>query len=169
VPLAHFVSAPATIGILRGRLPLSASQAEPETAGEMIQPSGNERILVVEDESVIRELAVRILTRAGYRVTETGHGLEAWNIFQADPDSFDLLLIDIRIPGISGAELARRVRNLRSSTPILLTSGLNFEYLDSEWFHSLGLDFLAKPFNPNTLLARIRMILDGHKKASAEG
>lgn len=122
---------------------------------------------MIEDEDVVRELSVRILTRAGYQVAESANGLHAWDLFRAEPDSYELLFVDVRLPGIGGEELARRVQAVRPTTAILLTSGLNREYLDTDWLQAQGIEFLAKPFNPDTLLARIRMILDGKRKRAA--
>ena len=131
----------------------------------MTRRRGHEKILVIEDEELVRELCVRLLTRAGYDVTATGDGLEAWRIFESDPDAFDLLFVDVWVPGMGGNTLARRALIQRPKLPILFTSGLSFEQLHIDGVLKADVAFLAKPFKTETLLAMIRLLLDYKREA----
>jgi CheY-like chemotaxis protein len=113
---------------------------------------GTETILVVEDESALRSLIELILSEAGYRVVAAADGAEALNLVSREPE-LDLVLTDSIMPRLSGPELVRRLRASRPETRVLQISG----YSD----HGFGEDdFIAKPFEPDLLLRRIREILD---------
>lgn len=116
-----------------------------------------ETILVVEDEAAVRQLAVQALTRAGYRVHQARDGLEAVHVFDEHGDTIDLLLTDIRMPHMSGAELAHYLRARRPAVKLLCISG----YADHET-QTLDAAILAKPFSLDTLLTKVRQVLDTH-------
>ena len=114
-----------------------------------------ETILLVEDEPAVRQLFALALTRAGYRVHEARNGQEALNVFTQHGDGIDLLLTDMRMPFMGGAELARQLRERRRTLKLLCISGYaggsELEFSD---------DFLAKPFSRDQLLAKVREVLD---------
>jgi two-component system, cell cycle sensor histidine kinase and response regulator CckA len=115
----------------------------------------HETILLVEDEPTVRQLFSQALMRAGYRVHEARNGHEAMTLFEQHGDSVDLLLTDMRMPFMGGADLARQLR-ARSKTLKLLCitgypGGTDLEFSE---------DFLAKPFSRDELLAKVREILD---------
>jgi len=114
-------------------------------------------ILVVEDEQLVRAIAVDTLRDAGFNVTEAQHAqdaLEALN--NAD---FDLMFTDIRMPGaFDGLRLADLARDLRPQMKIVLTSGHLAEDPATHRAPGMG-DFLAKPYRPDTLLACIGALL----------
>jgi two-component system, cell cycle sensor histidine kinase and response regulator CckA len=118
-------------------------------------PGKRETILLVEDEAPVRKLFVQALTRAGYRIHEASDGREAVAVFDQHGDSIDLLLTDMRMPYMGGAELVQRLRTRRPSVRLLCISG--YPGGDTS---GLGADFLAKPFSRDALLAKIREILD---------
>jgi DNA-binding response OmpR family regulator len=113
-----------------------------------------ETILLVEDEPAVRQLFSIALTRAGYRVHEARNGQEAMKLFDQFGDSIDLLLTDMRMPYMGGAELARHLRARRRTLKLLCISG----YAGTET--EIADDFLAKPFSRDQLLAKVREILD---------
>lgn len=125
---------------------VSAQQSEPATQ--------RETILLVEDEAAIRQLFTLALTKAGYRVHEARDGQEAMTLFDQHGDSIDLLLTDVRMPYMTGAELARRLRSRRRTLKLLCISG--YAGGDAEFAD----DFLAKPFSRDELLEKVREILD---------
>jgi PAS domain S-box-containing protein len=104
-----------------------------------------ERILCVDDEEAIVEVASLILERLGYRVTGVTDAVRALEEFRARPSEFAAVVTDLGMPGLSGAELLRRVRELRPGVPVVLTSG----YLrpeDAETLQGLGgIDVVLKP------------------------
>lgn len=114
-----------------------------------------ETILLVEDEPAVRQLFAQALTRAGYSVYEARNGQEAMKVFDRHGESIDMLLTDMRMPYMGGAELAHHLRGRRRSLKLLCISGYPGN-LDAE----LAIDFLAKPFSREDLLKKVREILD---------
>ena len=114
-----------------------------------------ETILLVEDEPAVRQLFSQALSRAGYRVHEARNGQEALKVFDQHGDSVDLLLTDMRMPFMGGAELARQLRTRRRTLKLLCISGYagGNELEFSE-------DFLAKPFSRDEMLKKVRDVLD---------
>lgn len=115
------------------------------------------RILVADDETSVREAVGYALQQEGFEVTLAQDGEDA-DAKLADGDNFDLLILDIMMPGKSGLDVCREVR-ARSPVPIILLTAK-----DSEVDKVVGLevgadDYLPKPFNPRELLARIRAVL----------
>jgi two-component system, cell cycle sensor histidine kinase and response regulator CckA len=121
----------------------------------MSDDSPNETILLVEDEPAVRQLFSQALMRAGYRVHEARNGNEAMQLFEQHGDSVDLVLTDMRMPFMGGADLARELRSRRQTLKLLCISGYpggtDLEFSD---------DFLAKPFSRDELLAKVREVLD---------
>jgi DNA-binding response OmpR family regulator len=114
------------------------------------------KILLVEDEAAIREVEAAYLADAGFVVTEASTGPQAISLFETQP--FDLVLLDLNLPGQSGQEVCRLIRN-RSMVPIIIVTALSE---DTDELNSLGLgadDFLRKPFNPQVLVARVQRLL----------
>lgn len=131
-----------------------ARKARPTT------PRGTETILVVEDQDSIRELAREFLEASGYTVLEARDGGEALQIAERHEDAIDLLLTDVVMPKIGGRELAPRLSTLRPNIRVLYMSGYA-EYDASErgiLDHNLAC--LQKPFSLDTLLCKVREVLD---------
>jgi CheY-like chemotaxis protein len=114
-----------------------------------------ETILLVEDEPAVRHLFATALTRAGYRVHEARNGEEALKVFEEVGQSVDLLLTDMRMPYMGGAELARRLRERKDSLKLLYISGYPGSF-DAD----TATDFLAKPFSRDEMLRKVRDVLD---------
>jgi CheY-like chemotaxis protein len=114
-----------------------------------------ETILLVEDEPAVRQLFAQALVRAGYRVHEARNGQEALEVFDRQGDNVDLLLTDMRMPFMGGAELVSQLRTRRGTLKLLCISG----YAGGKELEFCG-DFLAKPFSRDQLLAKVREILD---------
>lgn len=114
-----------------------------------------ETILLVEDEPAVRQLFAQALIRAGYSVHEARNGQEAIKLFDQHGDSIDMLLTDMRMPYMGGAELAHQLRARRRTLKLLCISGYPGN-LDSD----LSTDFLAKPFSRDDLLKKVREVLD---------
>ncbi len=125
-----------------------------------IAPSGNETVLVVEDEDGIRELVRRILADAGYEVLEAGDGKEALLVADRHDGPIHLLLTDVVMPGMSGGELGEALTGLRPDLEVIYISG----YADSEVLnrgvHRTEDSFLNKPFQGDELLHKVRGVLD---------
>ena len=128
--------------------------------------SGEETILLVEDEDVIRELVREILEAYGYSVLEATQGEEAIAICRGHDGPIDLLLTDTVMPRMGGRELAERIRNERPQTRILFMSGYTQVSFDGQGGLPAGVAFIQKPFSPSALAARARDVLDEPAQAA---
>ena len=115
-------------------------------------------ILVVDDEEPVRRLAVRMLTSAGYQALEAGHGREALSTMERHGDSINLILTDIKMPGMTGRELGAHVARRWPGKPVLYMSGFASEVFQSGLLEQ-GAPFLAKPFTQDDLALKIRSLL----------
>lgn len=139
----------------------SATDSSAQTASQKSIPNlvGNETILVVDDESAIRELARLILKRKGYRVILAENGKQALEFLSQE--TVDLLLSDVIMPEMDGHQLAQQVLREYPQVKIQLMSGYN-DMLNSDLVgRKLDLEQLNKPFNAKSLLSQIRKLLDG--------
>lgn len=122
-------------------------------------PRGNEVVLLVEDEKGVRDLAREYLELSGYSVIEAEDGYTALELTAMHAGPIHLLMTDVVMPGISGRELADRVRNIRPEIKVLYMSG----YTDQAVVHHGILDgdavLLQKPFSMSTLASKLREIL----------
>lgn len=112
------------------------------------------RILVVDDEESIRDLCARVLTRAGYAVVTAPSGEEA--VVRLERESFDLLISDIRMPGISGLEVLERAKATSPQIRVVLITGFGTPQMLTRAQQSGADRILTKPFNPMELLAAVR-------------
>lgn len=113
------------------------------------------KILVVEDESNIREFVVINLQRSGYEVLEAGSAEEALEIYDFQRDSIDIALLDIMLPGMDGVTLCRTIRETNKSIGIILLTAKTQE-MDKVGGLMMGADdYVTKPFSPSELVARI--------------
>jgi PAS domain S-box-containing protein len=130
--------------------------------GENVQPAGaepgGETILLVEDEPLVRELSRDMLERQGYRVVLASDAKEAERM-SANAGSFDLLITDAVMPGITGVELARRIRASHPGLKVLFISGYTNEPAERDETGGEGAAFLQKPFSADSLGCKIRQIL----------
>ncbi len=122
-------------------------------------PGGSEAILLVEDDPVLRDLFSAVLGRCGYEVSIAVNGSEALAAVQGRAGRFALVVSDVMMPGMSGLELAGRLRAEGESVPILLLSGYGEADLAS--VAGLAVAFAEKPIPPSALARRVRELLDG--------
>ncbi len=120
-------------------------------------PRGTETILLVEDESAVRSSLKRLLEHYGYRVIEARHGADALIVWKARRAEIDLVLSDVRMPELGGAELAAALHAEAPELPLILMSG----YSDTpELERARGHVLLEKPISSDLLLQRVRETLD---------
>lgn len=123
-------------------------------------PGRGETILLAEDEESLRELIRRILARNGYQVRVAATPADALQHAQSPEQRIDLLLTDVVMPDMLGNELAERIRGLRPALPVLYMSGYAQAVLDDQGALASDVDLLEKPFTENTILSRVRQVLD---------
>jgi len=138
---------------------------EPETEHVPVGPQktvrgGTETILLVEDDEAVRRLAERILTSRGYRVLPARTPYEAQDVMARQGRDAALLLTDVVLPDVNGAELYRKLAADWPSLKVLYISGYTSNAIANRGVLKPGTPFLAKPFGPQELLTAVRRVLD---------
>jgi two-component system, cell cycle sensor histidine kinase and response regulator CckA len=156
-------SAPGTGTAFTVYLPEIDGDVEPARPQRTSLPiaAGNETLLFVEDDDLLRHLMVPELARHGYRLIEASNGEEALKAATEHAGPIHLLITDMIMPKMSGVELARRFTTMRPQTPVLFISGYTQDTWDGEPLANL----LFKPFAGDALLSRVRQLLDAAASA----
>ncbi|MBF0329396.1 MAG: response regulator [Nitrospirae bacterium] len=116
------------------------------------------RILVVDDEDIVRISCKRTLEPEGYKVDLASSGTEALELFGRE--SYDLLLIDIKMPGIDGLQLLKEIKRLSPNQNVLMMTGYDTSENPIPPEAMCGADCLEKPFTPDDLADKINSALD---------
>ncbi|HUS19454.1 MAG TPA: response regulator [Terriglobales bacterium] len=124
-------------------------------------------ILLVEDDDGLRELAVKVLSRAGYRVHSAGIHHQAEGIVREHGESIDLLLTDVVMPEVGGKELADRFKAQFPRLVVLFMSGYTDEVILKQGVMEGTTHFLQKPFTPSSLVAKVSELLGGDQSRRA--
>lgn len=119
---------------------------------------GTETLLIVEDNDLVRDLAVRVLRASGYTVAEAASGMEALQVSLRLPGPLHLVLTDVVLPDTPGPVLLAGLREHHPQMKVLYMSG--YDQADSNHASPAGQPFIAKPFTPAALTRRIRALLD---------
>ncbi|HEX8938778.1 MAG TPA: PAS domain S-box protein [Candidatus Limnocylindrales bacterium] len=139
--------------------PRIAEEADEAPAPPPQAVGGTETILLVEDEDGVRELARIVLERQGYEVLAAADATGALELAAAHSGRIQLLVTDVVMPGLSGPELAARLRALRPEATVLFLSGYTEEVAGRGVHLAEGGGFLAKPFTPEALARKVREVL----------
>lgn len=126
--------------------------------------SGNEKILVAEDEEPMRELIRDILEGEGYDVIQVADGEEAVRTYLERKDEIALVILDMIMPKMSGEDVFRELKRADPNVLILLSSGYTENGDMRELLHEGLAWFLGKPYQVNELLAKVRMVLGSETK-----
>jgi CheY-like chemotaxis protein len=122
---------------------------------------GKETVLLVEDEAGVLTLARGILQSYGYDVLEARSGIEALRLWAQHDSRIDLLLTDIVMPaGMSGLDLAKKLRQEKHDLKVLYSSGYSIEVAGQDFGLTDGMAFLKKPYQPSALAMKVRECLD---------
>ncbi len=125
------------------------------------------RLLVVDDEEMVRKLIRKYAEFEGHEVTEAENGMEAVELVRRDPGAFDLAVLDVMMPELDGFSAAGEIRKV-SPMPVLMLSARGEEYDRIHGFE-LGVDdYVVKPFSPKELMLRVNAIMNRAKPREAE-
>jgi CheY-like chemotaxis protein len=134
----------------------SARPSEPDDEVGMVAGSGT--VLVVDDEDVVRRVARDLLAHAGYQVMEAADGVQALALMQKRGEGVDLVLLDMKMPGMKGGDVLRRLREKHPDLPVILTSGFTEEDVLPAGPGKTA--FLQKPYRARTLTRLVADLLE---------
>jgi CheY-like chemotaxis protein len=135
------------------------SESGPDAVPPALTAKAKERILVVEDEPMVREVTTQILESMGYRVVSAGDAMEALEVVEGG-EHLDMIVTDVGLPGINGVELVERILRLRPGIKILFLTGYGQNGIIDSADLPAGAGLLNKPFNAATLGGKVHEILD---------
>jgi PAS domain S-box-containing protein len=150
-------------------LPLDAEPVQPGKPSLPPVRATGQTILLVEDEPAVRHMTSRVLQEYGYGVMEASGGHQALGVIERSEGSIDLLVTDVILPGMDGAELARRATELQPQLGVLFVSGYTDEEIVRRGLLDAGRPFLQKPFTPEALVSQIAELLKQRAVALATG
>jgi signal transduction histidine kinase len=141
-------------------LPKIMPRAKAHHQSALPLPSGSERVLLVDDETMLVDMGRQVLTRLGYQVTACTNSVEALQHFQNDPAAFDLVITDMTMPHLTGKELATALLKIKPALPIILCTGFS-ETITEETAKRIGIKaFILKPIVMSDLAETMRKVLD---------
>lgn len=141
-------------------LPIIPEDSEFEQKEQDTAPIGSEVILFVDDEEALTGMGKEMLEGLGYQVVSRTCSLEALEAFRANPDKFDLVITDLTMPKMTGMEMAREMKLIRSDVRVILCSGFS-QTMASDQAKAIGVkEVVMKPLVRSQLAKTIRNILD---------
>jgi two-component system, cell cycle sensor histidine kinase and response regulator CckA len=138
----------------------TGSEPALSTAERDMPQGGSETLLLVEDEATVRSSVRRLLEWHGYRVIEAGNGREALRVYEDNPEAIDLVLTDLVMPAMGGYELVERLRAGNPALRVVFMSGYTERTIADDSTMPPGTGFVEKPFTVDTLMRRVREVLD---------
>jgi len=143
--------------------PVVAEKPEAEAKSTEELPSGNEKILFVDDEISIVKMAEQMLKRLGYQVETKTDPIKALELFKSKPDQFDLVVTDMTMPQMNGSRLSEKLMEIRSDIPVIICSG-HSPLIDEDRARDLGVTaFIMKPIVMRQMAKTVRKVLDEAK------
>ena len=149
-----------TLLLPRHRSDVAAATFAPPEAAAVLKHGTGERVLLVEDEPSVRLVVTELLTEAGYQVVEAEDAQVALGLIDREP-AFDLMVSDVGLPGLSGRELADRIRARQPTIKVLLITGYAKNAGNLRQFLGKDMHILQKPFTVQALTMKVRNVLDG--------
>jgi two-component system cell cycle sensor histidine kinase/response regulator CckA len=152
----------------RHRVEANAPMAEAAQAPAARDVTGQDTILLVEDEEAVRSFAARALRLRGYKVLEAGGGEEALEIVKSGTEEIHLLITDVVMPSMDGPTLVRHVKSLKPDLAVIFMSGYAEEAFRRNDENASDLHFLPKPFGLKQLAAKVKEVLSGAANGSGK-
>jgi len=143
-------------------LPRFKKETEDIPSEQMVdkRPTGNETILLVEDDEAVLRLSRKILQNLGYTVFAAKSPIDAVHLVAGHPGDLDLLITDVVMPGMNGRELAEQLRAIRPNLRCLYMSGYTADVITHRGILDEGVNFIQKPFGSDGFAAKVRQVLD---------
>ena len=141
-------------------LPAVASAVEPISGDPQLELRGNGKVLVVDDEDLVRNMARTALERCGYTVELAADGLVAVQAVTARPAYFDAVLLDLTMPAMNGDEALKEIHAIRSDIPVILSSGFSETEALHRFEHRGLAGFLQKPYTASVLARKVKQAID---------
>lgn len=139
---------------------VSAPRAKKKASDPTQLPTGNEHILLVDDEPAIVKVTALSLERLGYRVTATTRSPEALSIFESNPEGFDLVITDMTMPKMNGDVLTLKLLDIRPDIPIVLCTGFSSKVSEDRIPHLRISALLYKPVAKSDMARMVRQVLE---------
>lgn len=149
-----------TVSICLPRHDAVAVEAAPAGGTKEVPRGAGETVLVVEDERIVRDLIVEVLHDLGYQALQAADGPSGLRVLQSSV-RIDLLVSDVGLPGLNGRQLAEQAREARPDLKVLFITGYAEGAASPSGFLDQGMALITKPFAVDTLMARIRAIIEG--------
>ncbi len=130
-----------------------------ETEGSL---EGRERILFVDDEKIITDIAYKMLSRFGYEVSVFHESTEAFEEFKNNTSKYDLVITDMTMPSMNGITLSKKIFEIKPDMPVILCSGYN-RLIDQQILRDMNISFVSKPIIMNELIKTVRNIFNDEK------
>jgi CheY-like chemotaxis protein len=149
-------------------LPATGSDVEPAQRGPQLELRGTGHVLVVDDEDLVRSMARAALERCGYTVEVAADGLLAVQAVSARPAYFDVVLLDLTMPAMSGDEALKEIHAIRSDIPVILSSGLSDSEALRRFEHRGLAGVLQKPYTASVLAHKVKQAIDQRPRAKSQ-
>lgn len=145
----------------------SSSEGDAPAESSRGTPCGNELVLLVEDEFLVRTFAAKALARLGYRVLPAESAHEALQLMQGAKEAPGLVFTDVILPDLTGPELARQLlASLPQEVPVLYASGYSGKLMTERGHLPAGVEYMQKPYDATTLARRVREVIDHHQQSN---
>lgn len=125
------------------------------------------RVLLIDDEDVIREMVTEILEHEGFDVVAASDGERGLDLFGERGEVIDVVLLDLSMPGLSGQDTFARLLEKRPDVPVILSSGYDHEEAMRRFEGQAPAGFIQKPYRPEQLKAEIRRCAEGGRAPAA--